>query len=235
MSSAARAVDQADVLAVREFFDSQYRAYQRYWWRGENRYSLEPDAHTAFNARLLRVAAARERGRALDLGAGEGADAIRLAKLGYQVDAVELSAVACEKIEYFARAEHVSVSVHNESMLSATFSSGVYDLVVMNGSLHYVRDKLAVLARTQSASVPGATHAVSLFSTATPVPAQHAVIPVFPDDESGVVERFYQHWRIDLRLYERDRAEQSHPGFSAHTHSHIKLIVTRSADMAGQR
>ena len=46
-------------------------------------------------------------------GAGEGADAIRLAKLGYQVDAVEVSAVACEKIERFAKSEGVKITIRN--------------------------------------------------------------------------------------------------------------------------
>jgi SAM-dependent methyltransferase len=218
------------VPAVREFFDQQYRAHQRYWWCGENRYSLNPDAHTVFNARVLRLAAARGPGRALDLGAGEGADAIRLAKLGYEVDVVELSAVACEKIELFARIEQTRVNVRNESMLTAVLEPGVYDLVVMNGSLHYIQDKLATLTRVNRASSPTAAHALSLFSTATPLPTEHAVIPVFPDTEGGVVERFYDGWHIELLSYERDRTERSHPGFAAHAHSHIKLITTRPHD-----
>ena len=82
--------------------------------RGENRYSTSPADHTTFNAAWLAAAIRHGPGRALDLGAGEGADAIRLAKLGYRVDAVDLSAVACEKAEWFAHAEGVSISVRNE-------------------------------------------------------------------------------------------------------------------------
>lgn len=104
---------------VRDFFDGQYAAHDRYWWRGPNWYSTDPADHTAFNAAWLAAAARRGQGRALDLGAGEGADAIRLAKLGYAIDAVEV------------------------------------------------------------------------FSTATPVPVEHSIIPVFPDEEGGTVERFY--------------------------------------------
>ena len=40
----------------------------------------------------------RPAGRVLDLGAGEGIDAIRLARLGYEVDAVEGSVIGAEKI-----------------------------------------------------------------------------------------------------------------------------------------
>ena len=176
---------------VRDFFDRQYASHDRYWWRGPNRYSTSPADHTAFNAAWLAAAARRGPGRALDLGAGEGADAIRLAKLGYVVDAVEVSAVACEKAERFARAEQVRVTVRREPIETVSLE-GTYDVVLMNGSLHYVRDKHSVLTRVAEASVPDAIHAVAVFSTATPVPGEHTVIPVFPDEEDGTVERFYR-------------------------------------------
>jgi SAM-dependent methyltransferase len=181
------------------------------------------------------VAARRGHGRALDLGAGEGADAIRLAKLGYHVDAVEVSAVACEKIEHFACIQGVKVHVRNELMESVDLTGTSYDLVIMNGCLHYVRDKKHVLQRVLAASAENAVHAVALFSTATPVPAEHAVVPVSPDEEGGVVERFYHDWHMLLLAHERGRTERSHPGFAPHVHSHIKLIAARSdRTMKGQ-
>jgi SAM-dependent methyltransferase len=215
----------ADEAAVREFFDRSYKAHRRYWWRGDNRYSVEPAQHTAYHAAILQFAGQRRPGRALDLGAGEGADAIRLAKLGWQVDAIELSPVACEKIEDFARSERVDVHVRNESMTAIALEEASFDLVLMNGSLHYIADKLAVLTKALRASAPGAVHAVSLFSTATPMPGEHTVVPVFPDDEGGIVEDFYQDNRRLLHTLERDRPERSHPGFGVHQHSHIKLIT----------
>jgi SAM-dependent methyltransferase len=212
-----------DEHAIREFFDQGYRTHRRYWWRGDNRYSLDPTRHTAYNAAILRIAE-RKPGRALDLGAGEGADAIRLAKLGWQVEAVELSPVACEKIEDAARHERVGILIRNESMTAATWADAAFDLILMNGSLHYVADKRSLLTKLLRASAPDATHAVSLFSTASPIPEEHTVIPVFPDDENGVVEDFYRNARKQLRALERDMPERSHPGFGDHRHSHIKLI-----------
>ena len=215
------------VPGIKAFFDRQYAIHDRYWWRGENRYSTEPAAHTPYNAQLLTLATQRGYGCALDLGAGEGADAIRLAKLGYHVDAVEMSAVACEKIEHFARVQGVKVHVRNELLENVNLTGTSYDLVIMNGCLHYVRDKIQVLQRVLAASTENAVHAVALFSTATPVPAEHAVVPVFPDEEGGVVERFYHNWDLLLLAHERGRSEHSHPGFAPHVHSHIKLIAAR--------
>jgi SAM-dependent methyltransferase len=211
---------------VRSFFDRQYAAHERYWWRGPNRYSTNPAEHTAYNAAWLAAATQRRPGRALDLGSGEGADAIRLAWLGYQVDAVDASAVACEKAERFARAERIPISVRCEPIETAILT-GPYDIVLMNGSLHYVRDKDGLLARATAASTEDAVHAVALFSTATPIPGEHAAIPVFPDQEGGIVEQFYDGWQPLFHVHERGRAEHSHPGFAPHVHSHVKLVAAR--------
>jgi hypothetical protein len=92
-----------------------------------------------------------------------------------------------------------------------------------------VRDKTHVLRHVLAASTVDAVHAVALFSTATPLPDEHAAVPVFPDSEGGVVESFYQDWTLLLRAREHARSEHSHPGFAPHVHSHIKLIAARTA------
>jgi SAM-dependent methyltransferase len=213
------------VGAVREFFDEQYRRHARYWWKGDNRYSLDPTQHTAFHAKVLQLAIEKPPGRVLDVGAGEGADAIRLAKLGYDVDAIELSPIACEKMERFARDEGVRLNVINESVLSAGLEGDVYDMVVMNGSLHYIREKAELLQRVKRASTSGALHVMSLFSSVTPVPAEHATAPVFPDHEHGIVEGFYSGEQLLQLAYVREKLERSHPGFAHHRHSFINQIV----------
>jgi hypothetical protein len=56
-----------------------------------------------------------------------------LAKLGHHVDTVEMSTVACEKIERFARSEGVRVRVRNEPVETADLTGADYGLVLMNG------------------------------------------------------------------------------------------------------
>src|SRR5713226_5655067 len=50
------------VPQIQTFFDRQYAAHERYWWRGENRYSIDPAVHTEFHATLLAIAARRGAG-----------------------------------------------------------------------------------------------------------------------------------------------------------------------------
>lgn len=120
-------------------------------------------------------------------------------------------------------------------METVDLTGSSYDVVLMNGCLHYVRDKSRMLRRVLAASAVDAVHAVAVFSTATPVPVEHAVVPVFPDEEGGSVERFYQDWDMLLHAYQRGRREHSHPGFAPHVHSHIKLIATRKTCAAGDQ
>ena len=71
-------------LSGQAFWDDRYRSRPAIW-------SGEPNRHLVGEASGLRV------GAALDVGSGEGADAIWLAQQGWQVTAVDLSVVALER------------------------------------------------------------------------------------------------------------------------------------------
>lgn len=217
-------------MRVDEYFDGLYRGCERYWWQGQDRYSTDPDSHptSLVTQRTLRLLRGRPAGRALDVGAGEGADAIRLAHLGYEVDAVEVSTVAAEKIERFAKEAGVSSRVRvTVGDISDVSLAGEYDVILCNGVLHYIEDKPPVIARMQGATAEGGFNVVSLWSTFTPVPVSHNSVSAFCDDENGVVTRLYRTWPKELLYFDRDKAEASHSDLPPHRHSHIKLIARR--------
>lgn len=74
-------------------WDERYRSKAQVW-------SGKP------NPQLVREAGSLRPGKALDLGAGEGADAIWLAHQGWHVTAVDVSAVALERAQAHAAAAH---------------------------------------------------------------------------------------------------------------------------------
>jgi len=80
------------------------------------------------NARLAEVADGLAPGRALDLGAGEGADAIWLARAGWRVVAVDISETALARgaEDAGALAERIEFQQHD---LNTSFPDGEYDLV----------------------------------------------------------------------------------------------------------
>jgi tellurite methyltransferase len=217
-------------MSISDFFDGLYRTEQRYWWRENTRYDINPNAHqTSLLAQMtLRLLHGRPPGRALDLGAGEGADSIRLALMGYSVDAVELSKVGAEKIKRFSAEAGVEVTVEVAD-IGAYKPAGEYDVIICNGVLHYIEDKSSVVEQMQQATKVGGLNVISLWSSYTPVPACHDRVPVFCDDEDGIISKLYMHWTTELIYLERDKKESSHSGMPRHSHSHIKLIARKTS------
>ncbi len=213
--------------SVVDYFDVQYKSEMHYWWRQDVRYATDPDSFpfSLLTQMTLRLIAEQRPGRALDLGAGEGADSIRLALLGYSVDSVEISNVGAMKILRFAADAGVTVNVQVADVNDYE-PAGQFDLVICNGLLHYIENKAPVIGRIQDATRPGGLNVVSLWSTYTQVPPCHAIVPVFCDPEDGVVMGSYRHWMKKLVYFERDKTESSHSGPS-HSHSHIKMIARK--------
>jgi tellurite methyltransferase len=218
-------------MRISDFFDNAYMESERYWWRGPERYDLDPDSYplSLLTQQTLRLLKGRAAGRALDIGAGEGTDSIRLAKLGYEVDAVEVSSVGAKKIECFAEETGVRDKLRVFSSDIQVFQpEGPYDVIICNGVLHYIEGKQSVIELMQQETRPGGINIVSLWSDYTPVPDCHdELVPVFIDPEDGEVTKSYKDWRTEFIYFDRDKQESSHSDLPAHRHSHIKLIVSK--------
>ncbi|TDD60239.1 SAM-dependent methyltransferase, partial [Actinomadura rubrisoli] len=99
------------------FWDDRYAQHDHLW-------SGEP------NAMIVREAAGLPPGTALDLGCGEGGDAIWLAARGWRVTAADISRLALERAARHAEDAGVADRVdwrHHD--LDASFPAGSYDLV----------------------------------------------------------------------------------------------------------
>lgn len=109
------------------------------------------------NVRLVEVASPLPPGTALDLGCGEGGDAIWLAERGWRVVAVDISdaalARAAEDAEQRGVRDRIDFQQHD---LSATFPQGEFDLVSAQ-FLHSMLplDRTAIFAKAAAAVRPG--------------------------------------------------------------------------------
>ncbi|MFF8835570.1 class I SAM-dependent methyltransferase [Streptomyces sp. NPDC015130] len=102
--------------AVRAEWDSRY-ADRRQLWSGQP------------NGALVAETAGLTPGRVLDVGCGEGADAVWLARGGWDVTALEVSGVALERAAGHARDAGVDVRWVHATLTDAGLAPASFDLV----------------------------------------------------------------------------------------------------------
>lgn len=78
-----------------------------------------------------------ENKRLLDIGSGEGRDAIYFAKCGFQVDALEISTPGAEKIKQYSQLSGYAVNVLHADMIGYD-PSEEYDVIYSHGSLQFL-------------------------------------------------------------------------------------------------
>jgi SAM-dependent methyltransferase len=128
----------------RQVWEEHYAARQQMW-------------SGRVNAQLEQVARDLPAGRALDLGCGEGADAIWLAEHGWTVVGVDVSDTALHRARTESRARGVADRIAFECHdLAETLPAGRFDLVSAQ-FLHstVVLDRPAILRRAATAVAPG--------------------------------------------------------------------------------
>ena len=90
-----------------------------------------PDPFFVSAYRSIVVQSLPNGGRALDLAAGLGRHALWLAERAWQVSAVDVSAVAIEKLGQTARHLNVDISLFTMDVAEYTFEPAGFDLVVL--------------------------------------------------------------------------------------------------------
>ena len=102
----------------KEDWDKRYSGTGLLW-------SVEP------NRFLVEETAALAPGRALDLAAGEGRNAVWLAERGWSVDAVDFSTVALTKAHRLAEARGVALNWIEADVEQHSLAESEYDLVIV--------------------------------------------------------------------------------------------------------
>ncbi|MFG2624519.1 class I SAM-dependent methyltransferase [Streptomyces sp. NPDC048473] len=107
-------------------------------------------------------------GRALDLGCGPGRNALHLASLGFEVDAVDLSQAAITWAEDRAREAGADVRFHcgDAFTLATTELTGPYDLIYDSGCFHHLppHRRISYLALLDRCLAPGGHLALTCFA-----------------------------------------------------------------------
>ncbi|MDP8227456.1 MAG: methyltransferase domain-containing protein [Candidatus Celaenobacter polaris] len=135
----------------------------------------------------------------LNIGCGEGRNAIFFARNGYQVTAFDLAKDGVEKTKKLAEKIGVNVTVFradiNEFRLEDNF-----DILFSTGTLHYIKNELREEIFNNYKDFTNAD-GIHMFTTFVDKP----FIPLAPEQEtnahawlSGELFRFYHDWKIEL-------------------------------------
>ena len=138
------AVERARVLG-REAWEARYRS------RAEGIWSGQP------NAVLVAEVAELAPGTALDVGCGEGADAMWLAERGWQVTGVDISQVALDRAAAQGAARGLRVDWVQADLLAEPPAEAAFDLVTAHFMQLPTPERVALYDRLAAAVRPGGT------------------------------------------------------------------------------
>ncbi len=126
------------------FWDARYAAADQVW-------SGNPNPH------LITDTAGLEPGRALDVGAGEGADAVWLAEQGWSVTALDISTVALDRGRREAERRGVAERIEwtHLDILASPLPDGPFDLVALHFMHFGPADRTPLFERCIDAVAPG--------------------------------------------------------------------------------
>jgi cyclopropane fatty-acyl-phospholipid synthase-like methyltransferase len=205
-------------------YDQEYANSDCFWGSSPAKYVLRLLEH-------IKV------GRVLDLGAGEGKNAIFLAERGFEVSAVDCSAYGFRNFQRRMSTLHKEVQsrikIEQANVLEYR-PQGQFDAVIAYGLLHClpslecVNEAVAMFKRVTS---PGGFNVIATFTNKLPVPEvqsylEPTLLPV------GYLETRYADW--ETLSVENDILEEAHVTTKvSHRHSICRLLTKRPTGSMG--
>lgn len=168
-------------------YDNRYRGEKYYWGLAPNQLCYE----------IMRLKPPTEAYRVLDIGCGEGKDAVFLARNGYQVTAFDISEQGLAKAGKLAQACGVKVDFFRADVRDFR-ADREYDIIFSSGVFHYIPPELReeITVHLKSHTAQGGINVINVF-------VKKPFIPIPPDAEEG--EDAVGAWKSgELAMYYHD-------------------------------
>ena len=135
--------------------------------------------------------------KVVDIGCGEGKDAVFLARCGYDVSAFDLSSSGIEKVQRLAERANVSVNAFRADILDYRLDCH-YDILYSSGALHYIKPELRddIIGNYKTHTNENGLNIFNVF-------IEKPFVPPAPEREeahlwfSGQLLSYYRDWLIE--------------------------------------
>lgn len=161
----------------------------------------------------------------LDVGCGDGKNALYLAQLGFKVDAFDLSENAISKLKRIAKSEQIYINAWVGDLCKFSFTKP-YDLIFSFGTLHFIEKcywRNFIINAKENTNI-GGVHIIQLFTNKLPASPDIAPFAVGLADENEIQE-LYNDWHI--HQFKSYVFEDEHPGIPKHFHASNKIIAQK--------
>jgi tellurite methyltransferase len=161
----------------------------------------------------------------LDLGCGDGRNALLFARKAFRVNAVDISPAAVAKLTALAGREHLPINALVADLREYQID-GLYDLVIAHGCLHLLERKhwRRLIAEAKEHTRAAGYNVIAVFTDTIPPPddLRPWVLGLF---QEGELFTYYSDWTVLTKLsYILDDV---HPGGLKHRHPINKIVAQR--------
>jgi tellurite methyltransferase len=180
--------DTQERVLLKNMYDEKYNQDSYYWEINPSPLCLE----------VIRIMPAGKRIKVLDIGCGEGRNAVFFARNGYEVSAFDSSAKGVEKTQKLAEKASVKIKVFQEDLNDFRLNEK-FDIIFAVGVLHHIPQELRsdIFQNYKSFTNSGGLNVFSVF-------VYKSFIKKAPDTEktsrkwlSGELFTYYNDWRIE--------------------------------------
>ncbi|MBK7105030.1 MAG: class I SAM-dependent methyltransferase [Ignavibacteriae bacterium] len=167
----------------------------------------------------------------LDLGAGEGKNAVYLAQYGAKIIAVDISDLALSRFEQQPNYSKVNLSITKfiQDIRKISFDESTFDIVVAYGILHCLSTKLEIInyiKKIKNWIKPGGYFVGATFTNQIPVPEFQNYLEEKALVQVGLIQGLFSDWQI-IQVID-DIITEVHPTSKIeHQHSIVRIIARK--------
>ena len=168
----------------------------------------------------------------LDLGAGEGKNAVYLANLGAKVTAVDVSPIALARFEMQPdfQASSSNITRINSDILEIRYSDRQFDLIIAYGILHCLSSSVEIRTFVDTIKKwlkPKGYFIGATFTNEIPPPSFQSYLDIESFLDPGELQDMFKGWQIIKT--EDSVINESHPtSKKEHRHSISRIIVRKN-------